>query len=182
MKHVDVLEIEIKFSIPSVDAILPRLLRAGFVLEHAPDQETSVLWDRDETLREQGQALRLRRYGSLAILTWKGARVEDARLKIRPEVETVVEDAEAMEGILRALGFAPCFTMVKTRSLWRRGALEACMDLTPFGSFMELEGSREAIQEATEELALGGFPVETRSYAVLFQEYDSCHGPSDDLQ
>jgi len=79
-----------------------------------------------------------------------------------------VADPEAMEGILRALGFAPALTMVKTRSIWTRGELEACLDETPFGCFLELEGAREAIAEAMAELDLGSDLVEPRSYADLY--------------
>ncbi len=105
-----------------------------------------------------------------AILTWKGPRVADPHLKIRPEVETAVADPEAMEAILQALGFAPVLVMVKTRSIWTRGGLEACLDDTPYGSFLELEGSREAIAGAMAELGLGEDLVEPRSYAVLYSQ------------
>ena len=169
MKHAELLEIEIKLPIPDLESLRVRLQQAGFVLKHPQASESSVLWDQEETLRKQGSALRLRRYGSQAILTWKGPRQEDARLKIRPEIETAVEDPEAMEGILRALGFAPAFSMVKSRSQWVRADLEACLDEAPFGCFIELEGSREAIQQALEDLALTEIPPEPRSYPELFK-------------
>ena len=168
MKHADLLEIEIKIAIPSLECLRPRLAKAGFAQTTPQAEESSVLWDREQVLRGQGSALRLRRYGPAATLTWKGPRQADPRLKIRPEIETAVEDPEAMEGILQALGFRPAFSMVKSRSLWTRGDLEACLDEAPFGCFIELEGSREAIQQAMEDLDLEGFPVETRSYADLF--------------
>jgi len=168
MKHAGPMEIEIKVRIPSLALVRPRLEQAGFSLVHPQGPETSILWDQGGALGAQGSALRLRRYAGTATLTWKGMRVADPRLKIRPEVETEVADGEAMEAILAALGFAPTLTMVKSRSLWARGELEACLDETPFGCFLELEGPRTAIDFALAELGLGDAPVELRGYATLF--------------
>jgi adenylate cyclase class 2 len=168
MKHAGPLEIEVKLRIPSTGAIRPLLAQEGFTLVHPEAVDTSRLWDRSGELFAQGSALRLRRYGDQALLTWKGPRQADPQLKIRPEVETAVADPAAMEEILRVLGFAPVLTMVKTRSVWVRGELEACLDETPFGSFLELEGARDAIAEAMAQLALGPGQVEPRSYAALY--------------
>jgi adenylate cyclase class 2 len=168
MKHVSPLEVEIKLAIPGLEGFPARLEAAGFRLVSPQGPETSVLWDRDGQLRSQGSALRVRRYDGAVTLTWKGPRVDDPVLKIRPEQETAVADGEAMEAILRALGYAPALTMVKSRAVWVRGELEACLDQAPFGCYLELEGTREAIQGALGELGLAGLPVEPRSYASLF--------------
>jgi len=169
MKHADHVEIEMKFRLPALAPMRLRLAASGFVLAHPQGEELSVLWDRGGELREGGCALRLRRYDGRAVLTWKGPRVEDPLLKIRPELETGVGDALALEGILGQLGFGPVFTMRKSRSVWRRGALEACLDEAPFGCYLELEGTREEIAEGLALLALGEDQVEPRSYVTLFQ-------------
>ena len=168
MKHAGPLEIEVKLRIPSPEELAPRLQAAGFGLVHPEAREVSVLWDRAGALLAADSALRLRRYGEQALLTWKGPKVADPRLKVRPERETAVADPEAMEAILRALGFIPVLTMEKRRAIWARGELEACLDRTPFGCFLELEGGREAIAAAMAELALGPDLIEPRSYAALF--------------
>jgi adenylate cyclase class 2 len=168
MKHAGPLEVEVKLSIPSTAAVRPQLQAAGFTEIHPAALERSELWDRDGHLRAQDCALRLRRYGGSAALTWKGPRLADPALKIRPELETAVADPEAMAGILKALGFEPVLVMEKTRSVWSRIDLEACLDDTPFGSYLELEGEREGIEAAMAELGLGLERVETRSYATLY--------------
>ena len=101
MKHAGPLEIEVKLRIPSPEDLAPRLVAAGFGLVHPEALEVSVLWDRAGVLLAADSALRLRRYGDQATLTWKGPKVADPRLKIRPEQETAVADPEAMEAILR---------------------------------------------------------------------------------
>lgn len=173
MKHAGPLEIEIKLPIQDLDGMAQRLAHGGFARIREQGPEISELWDRGGELLAQGAALRLRRYAGEALLTWKGARLEDPRLKIRPERETLVADPEAMAGILEALGYRPFRTMVKSRSLWRRGELEACLDETPFGRYLELEGTREAIQEALDAFGLAASPIESRSYATLFELHEA---------
>lgn len=165
------LETEVKLRVPSLDGLGARLEAQGFHLETPFQAETSTLWDRGAELYDQGAALRIRRYGGSATVTWKGAQQADPRFKIRPELETAVADAAAMEGILRALGFTPVMRMVKQRAVYRREALVACLDETPFGCFLEVEGPPEDLPRAIEALTLPGAEVETRSYPALFREH-----------
>ena len=171
MKHSGHVEIEMKFRIPSLESLRPRLEACGFVPVHPQGDEVTRLWDRGGALAASGCALRMRRYAGRSVLTWKGPRREDPLLKIRSELETVVADGVAMEGILAALGYEPGAPMVKSRSVWRQGELEACLDEAPFGCYLELEGTREEIMAAMEVLALDLEQVEPRGYAMLFQAH-----------
>ena len=170
MKHRVPLETEIKLRIPSCEALAPLLGALGFQEKVAAQEEVSVLLDRGGELFTQQSALRLRRFAGSARLTWKGPVMADPLLKIRPEVETGVEDGEAIEGILKALGFEPVLRMVKTRAVYERAELEACLDRTPFGDFLELEGDAHAIKLAMEGLGLNASHVEKRSYPTLWRE------------
>lgn len=165
------LETELKLRIPATAPYRPLLAALGF-RETVPAQpESSVLWDRQGQLRAAGSALRLRRYAGGTRLTWKGPKVPDALLKIRPELETGVEDAGVMEGILRALGFEPVLAMEKVRAVWSRAELVACLDETPFGCYLELEGDPQAIRSAMEGLGLAPDRAEPRSYPELYQTH-----------
>ncbi len=170
MKHRQSLETELKLRIPSVAALEPLLASLGFSLVQADAEETSLLWDRNEELRARNSALRLRRYAGKATLTFKGPRVPDPQFKIRPEHETEVADAEATEALLRGLGYVPVMRMVKHRALWAREELVACLDRTPFGDFLELEGDPNAIKLALQGLCLDASRIEPRSYPTLFRE------------
>jgi adenylate cyclase class 2 len=163
-------ETEVKLRIPSTHGWAARLEALGFRQEIPPQQEESVLWDRAAELLGQGCALRLRRHAGRATLTWKGPKREDPVLKVRPELETAVEDPGALEGILRALGYAPVMEMRKNRGVWRRADLLACLDEAPFGCYLELEGDRDAIARGMAELDLGPGDAEPRSYPTLFRE------------
>lgn len=165
------METEVKLRIPSTEAMLPLLAALGFSEAEPMQAEHSTLWDRGEELRSKGSALRLRRYAGQCLLTWKGPKLPDPELKIRPEIETVIQDFEAMENILSALGYSPVMTMVKRRAMFLRDALVACLDETPFGSYLELEGDPQAIRLAMEHLCLNASHIEPRSYPTLFREH-----------
>ncbi len=170
MKHRQSLETELKLRIPSVEAMAPLLESLGFGQKQAESEEVSLLWDRGDELRGRGSALRLRRYAGKAILTFKGARVPDPQFKIRPEHETEVADPEATEDLLRGLGYVPVMRMVMRRALWAREELVACLDRTPFGDFLELEGDPQAIKLALQGLCLDASRIEPRSYPTLYRE------------
>lgn len=172
--HIPV-ETEVKLRIPTTRELAPRLAAQGFQLEVPAQPERSVLWDRGSELLAQGCALRLRTYAGGTWITWKGPKVQDPLFKIRPELEASVSSAEALDGILRALGFAPILIMEKIRAVLRREDLVACLDETPFGCYLELEGDPEAIRNAMEGLDLGPELAEPRSYPSLFLEHGAAH-------
>ena len=171
MKPKPAVETELKLRIPGTGPLRPLLAALGFREAHPAQRETSVLWDRGGELRAAGSALRTRRYAGAFRLTWKGPKVPDPILKIRPEHETGVEDGEALEAILRALGFEPVLRMEKVRAVWQRAELEACLDEAPFGCYLELEGDPQAIRAAMEGLGLAPDRAEPRSYPELYQAH-----------
>lgn len=171
MAHKLPIETEVKLRIPSTEALRPLLAALSFAPMEPMQAEESVLWDRDGELISKGSALRLRRYSGRSLLTWKGPQTPDPALKIRPEIQTIITDHAAMEGILTALGYAPVFRMSKRRATFQRDGLEACLDETPFGSYLELEGDPQSIRLAMEHLGLDASHIEPRSYAALFQAH-----------
>ena len=82
-----------------------------------------------------------------------------------------IGDGEALEAILRALGYEPVLRMEKVRAVWEREELEACLDETPFGCYLELEGDPQAIRAAMEGLGLAPDRAEPRSYPELYQAH-----------
>lgn len=165
------METEVKLRIPSTEALRPLLAALGFEEVDSMQEEESTLWDRGGELQSKGSALRLRRYAGKFLLTWKGPKQPDPELKIRPEIETTLDNFEAMEGILSALGYSPVMTMAKRRATFLRDALQACLDETPFGCYLELEGDPQAIRLAMEHLCLNASHIERRSYPTLFREH-----------
>lgn len=165
------IETEVKLRIPSAEALRPMLAALSFTPLEPMQDEESVLWDRDGELFAKGGALRLRRYAGKSLLTWKGPQQPDPELKIRPEIQTEISDHVAMEGVLSALGFVPVARMTKRRETFRREELEACLDETSFGTYLELEGDPQAIRLAMEHLGLDASHIEPSSYAALFKQH-----------
>lgn len=171
MKHKPALETELKLRIPATGPYRSLLEALGFREVISAQPELSVLWDRRGELRAAGSALRTRRFAGQTRVTWKGPKVPDAMLKIRPELETAVADLDTLEAILQAIGFEPVMRMEKVRAVWERAELEACLDETPFGCYLELEGDAQAIHVAMEGLGLAADRAEPRSYPELYQAH-----------
>ena len=78
-------------------------------------------------------------------LTYKGPLVEQ-KSKTRKEHETVVDDDEAITGILSGLGFEPAARVEKNREFYALDGYTITLDsVTELGEFVEIE------QETTED-------------------------------
>ena len=126
--------------------------------------------------------------GPRAVLTFKGPAEgivpgaisgTSERYKIREEREVELSDPEGLKQILEALGLRGWFRYEKYRTTyafpksqrWAAG-LQVMMDETPIGSFLELEGPREAIDRAAEVLGFDRGEYITKSYLALY--IDDC--------
>ena len=145
--------------------------KAGFRVSRRRVHEDNLLFDTpDRALLAAGAALRLRRSGRMAILTYKGPAVV-ARHKSRLELETTVASASTMESVLFALGFDIVFRYAKYRTEYRRRecSVQATLDETPVGVFVELEGSPSVIDRTAERLGFDVISYITDSYADLYR-------------
>ena len=195
-------EVEIKIRIADRAALLRRLARLKGRLEGTRVHEMNTLYDTpDGALARRGQLLRVRveraagRAGKAAKtgrqsearpsvrLTYKGPSRPDGgskgvpegrSYKVREEREVRVGDANAIAGILEAVGLGPWFRYEKYRSTYRLprlAGLKLELDETPIGDFLEIEGCREAIDRSAALLGFGPADYITRSYGSLFLEY-----------
>lgn len=112
-------------------------------------------------------ALRLRRVGTRAILTFKQRLPSKSPIKHQQEEETDVSNADAMHEILTALGFRPALVYEKRRTRWRMGRAEIVIDELPFGLFMEIEASEKQIARVEVELELEDLPAVMETYPTL---------------
>ncbi len=164
-------EVEIKFRIADVRALTRALKRAGFRQITRSTHEMNVLYDLPgQKLRKRGELLRLRQYGGECILTHK-AKGTVGRHKVRVERETRVEKSGQMDGILRALGFAPTFRYEKYRAEWSDGKGHVVVDKTPIGNFGEIEGAARWIERTARALGIAREDYITQTYAAMFFEW-----------
>ena len=161
-------EIEIKFWIQDLPAVRRKLKVSGFRCITPRTHEFNTLYDLPGLiLRERGELLRLRKYGTIWTLTHKAPGSATSH-KSRLETETQVLDGPAMAAILASLGFRATFEYEKFRAEWSDGSGQVVLDETPLGILGEIEGTSAWIDKTARILGIErGFYV-TASYAELF--------------
>ncbi len=170
------LETEMKIPVASLDAVRQRLVVSGAARRSELSLEDNwVLDDAMGSLRSAGRLLRLRRCGGETLLTLKEAGEFRAGVKSRPEFETPIGSSEAMLEVLRALGFSPVRRYQKRRETWSLGRLQVCLDETPMGAFVELEGDPAALGPAALRLGLDPASAVAATYLDLWAMFRSTH-------
>jgi adenylate cyclase, class 2 len=169
------IEVEKKFRLTKRqrDAVLRRLPEMGASLEGEEFEENTLY--SGEALQSGSCVLRLRRVGRNATLTYKKRFPSTSAIKQQREEETGVEDPEAMEAILMALGFTPALVYEKRRQTWRLGNTEIVIDVLPFGLFMEIEGRVNEIRAVERKLGLKGLRAEHATYPQLTQKHGKAY-------
>jgi adenylate cyclase class 2 len=164
-------EIEIKFRVADLRALVRRLRAAGFRMTTPRTNEVNTLYDLPgEVLRGRKELLRLRKYGTAWTLTHKAGK-RTGRHSSREEFETGVSDGKQTDLILRALGYAPSFRYEKFRAEWTDGKGQVVVDETPIGNFCEIEGSPRWIDATANKLGVTAGDYITTNYAGLFLEW-----------
>lgn len=153
------IEREIKLRFESPDAARAAIAAAGLTPLHCRRLQDDCLLDtRDEQLRRQRAALRVRIESGRSLLTFKGPVQPAALMKTREELETIVADGPLLIRILGELGFFVWFRYEKYREEFGHQDVTVAIDETPAGTFVEVEGSEAGIQATAQ--ALGRRPEE----------------------
>ncbi|MGA2181780.1 MAG: class IV adenylate cyclase [Bryobacteraceae bacterium] len=166
-------ETEIKLPVSSLERARAAILSLGYQVHHERAHECNAVFDsRASRLRGKGQLMRLRRYGTAAILTFKGASLE-GRHKQREEIEVTVSDADAAALILQRLGFRPVFRYEKFRTEYATPGEEGIItvDETPIGNFLELEGPAAWIDDVAARLGYRESDYIKLSYGALYNQH-----------
>ncbi len=165
-------EIEAKLKVDSLDEVKHRLAERGAPMVSQVIQTDYYFDSADSELTRADQCIRLRREtseeGERLILTYKGAKQVDD-FKKRQEINLAVEDAEAMERLLNALGYFRVLAFNKRRCTWRVEGCEVALDELPLvGAFVEIEGPESnTIAQVRDMLGLTRASHVMDSYAAL---------------
>ncbi len=163
-------ETEIKLYVPHLETVAQQLEVLGAKLIAPRIYEHNVRYeDADHSLTARHIVLRLRQ-DTRVRLTYKEppAHIEDEDIPNRFEAEVEVSDFEAMDTILRKLGFTPSMIYEKYRTTYHLGGVEVVLDEMPYGNFVEIEGRAEEIRQAVEQLNLSDAPRLSTNYIGLF--------------
>jgi adenylate cyclase class 2 len=148
----EIAEIEVKFLVED-EQTLRRKLTALEANPHGRAFETNICYEDDQKqFQAAGSLLRLRK-DRRSWLTFKYASDEMSRnFKILNELEVQVSDFETMDQVLRRMGYHHERVYEKWRETFDLGDAMLCLDNMPYGTFLEIEGSREAIRELARRL------------------------------
>lgn len=131
---------------------------------------------RGGVIDERGAVLRLRKIGDTTLLTYKERVQNDSDIKHRIEHETTVADVDETESIIGLLGYKLSVIYEKHRKTWHLGDVEIVLDELPFGLYMEIEGTIDAIGEAEALLNIRDLRPEPRGYPRLTVKYGKLVG------
>jgi adenylate cyclase class 2 len=162
-------ELEVKFYLSKREAIEQKLSSLGQVSEPRVHEVNLRLDTPEHTLLRGGRLLRLRQ-DRRARLTYKGLGSEQGGARLRQELEFTVSDFTTARKVFEALGYQVQMMYEKYRTTYRLGEVEADLDETPLGDFLELEGpDGERIRQAATRLGLDWAKRSLDSYTVLFE-------------
>jgi adenylate cyclase class 2 len=162
-------ETEVKLRLDDIEA--GRVLAAqlgAFLVQPRHFEDNFLFDDATRSLAGRGALIRLRATPWAATLTYKGPREVVEGAKRREELESGVEDAEAVQQMLGRLGLRRVFRYQKYREVYELDDVELVIDETPIGIFMEIEGPLEAIHRTADALGFGAESYVVESYSALF--------------
>lgn len=175
----DLVEVEVKAPVDDPDALRERLVARGAQHQGTHREIDTYLAHPARAFAETDEALRIRRAGTRAELTYKGPK-RDHATKTRREITLALAEPEDAAALLGALGFDEVATVTKERETWRLEGTTVTLDrVEGLGPYAELERAVDpdeegAAREAVLELAraLGLDQQERRSYLELLLARD----------
>lgn len=170
------IEVEKKFRLTpeQLKLLADALPRSGAIREGREFEENTLY--RHQAIDTQTAVLRVRRVGERTILTFKQHIPTSTAAKYRREEETEVANYAALATILETLGCVPALVYEKWRETWRLRGAEIVIDELPFGWFMEIEGSEEAISEVEALIAIDDLQGEGATYPQLTWKHGTKKG------
>jgi adenylate cyclase class 2 len=162
-------EIEVKFLIEDLVVMRQHLVALGATPITPRTYEENLLFDTpDAQFRRQGRLLRLRRDQRNRITYKEPPAHNDSDFKIMQEYEVEVSDFAQAHAILTKLGFALSLRFEKYRETFTYQGAEIVLDEVPFGTFIEIEGSQDAIRAIVTALGLDFDARLVSSYVDIF--------------
>lgn len=161
------IEIEKKYRLTAIDIerIIDLLSQIGAVY-HGKSIEENIIYG-GGVLDEKKAVLRVRCVNGKTLLTYKRRLISESDIKRQIEEETDVSDTTTIQRIVEELGFTKKLVYEKRRQTWRFDSVELVLDELPFGHYMEIEGTEEAIRESETRLSLTDLETEYETYPAL---------------
>lgn len=167
-------ETEIKLAMPDAGAAEKLIQKVPLLVKEERHFEDNLVFDSpDGRLRDTGLLLRVRIANSEATLTYKGKTNITDGVKDREEIECIATPPETLLLIFERLGYLMMFRYQKYRTVYdvQGFNLHLCVDETPIGTYLELEGDIQDIHRCAAELGFNRENYITESYGVLYSRW-----------
>jgi adenylate cyclase class 2 len=165
----DRVEIEVKFFLPEVPPFRERILALGATTA-GRYFETNICFENEtRTFKEKDILLRLRKDHKTRLTYKAPPNASDTRFKVYRELEVEVSDFDTCLAILTNMGFHPAQTYEKWRETFQLGDTKLLIDTTPYGIFLEIEGSKSAIMDLANQLDLVWEKRILLNYLAIFE-------------
>jgi adenylate cyclase class 2 len=167
-------EVEAKFKVADFRAVRRALRAAGATYCGRQTQQDLFFDTPGGNLHRHDRALRIRSVRAIkgqpgatkqtetaALLTYKGPRSGQSRIKIRQELQSSVPDARALAELLQAAGLGIFVKLQKRRAEYTLGRCRIELDELPLlGCFVEIEGpGPRAVEQMRRKLGLADEPI-----------------------
>lgn len=163
-------EIETKVKIPDLNSFINLIKELPFLLLKERYFEDNWCYDfEDRRLTKKDILLRLRKINNKITITLKGPTYKKKGLKYRKEWEVVINNGYNIKTILKNIGLQIIFRYQKYRTVFKYKNSLICLDETPIGNFLELEGREDEILEIASLLGFSKDNFIPLSYASLFK-------------
>jgi adenylate cyclase class 2 len=174
-----VLEVESKYRSPGNESIEKALIKLGAKKVSEKTMEDLYFSHPNKDFGKTDEALRLRKMGDEAELTYKGARMASQNTKAREELTLRTDNPLTAQRILERLGFREGYVVRKSRRTYQLDKLRIELDdVDGLGEYVELEVMTESpersatlLETARKELALD--KIEPKTYLELLIEKGS---------
>jgi len=167
------LEVEVKFHLEHPDKMRQCLIDLGASVQPEVFERNLRFEDANHTLKSNQQLLRLRRDDSCRLTFKSKPSPMETECKVYRELEVTVSDFDTMQDILIALGFSAVQIYEKWRQVFSWKEVELCIDILPYGSFLEIEGSETDIKAAAALLMLPWKKRIVSNYLAIFESLRS---------
>ncbi len=165
------IETEVKFFIPDPDEIIKRIESNSGLKVDETNEVNLCLDTTNHDIRRRRSLLRIRICDDNTKLTYKKppppGKTECKRLV---EYETMIGDAEAILLIFKEMGYFVDTRYDKHRTTYRKNNVLICIDKTPFGCFLEIEGTEKEIKKEANALGLAWEKRIVANYLAIFKK------------
>ena len=175
-------EIEIKIKIENIKEIRDKILKLNVEFIKTEKEIDEYFDFEDKTLINADKTLRIR---NKEVVCFKGPRENNQTFqrkarslkdscdkRISEETETKIQNYENFINFLNKSGIKVSFVKEKMREYFKKDNLIITIDTLPcLGSFIEIEGPEEAIDNAAKKLGFSKDDYITEIYSELFNKF-----------